>query len=55
MKIIDKDGNVLFEGEQKRPSHIYMGTARRIGNSRRMRPTVIRKEELDGSVFKDLR
>ena len=39
MKIIDKDGNVLFEGEQKRPSHIYMGTARRIGNSRRMRPT----------------
>lgn len=51
MKIIDKDGNVIFEGEQKRPAKIFMGTARRIGKTISTKSRVIRKEEFDGNFF----
>ena len=51
MEIINKDGILIYRGEQKRPERIRMGTARRIGNTPRQRPTIIKKEDLDGRVF----
>ena len=53
MKVIDKDGNVLYEGEQKHRERAFLGTARirRKANWVRKPYKVVSKEDFDAGLY----
>lgn len=53
MKVIDKDGNVLYEGEQKYRERAFLGTARirRKANLVRKPYKVVSKEDFDAGLY----
>ena len=53
MKVIDKDGNVLYEGEQNHRERAFLGTARirRKANWVRKPYKVVSKEDFDAGLY----
>jgi hypothetical protein len=53
MKVIDKEGKVLYEGEQKHRERFFMGPARimRKANWIRKPYRVVSKEDFDAGLF----
>lgn len=53
MKVIDKDGKVLYAGEQKHCDRAFMGTARirRKANWVRKPYKVVSKEDFDAGLY----